>query len=95
MDFLVLLDVRDFQVLLATLETLVQRVLLDLVAHQEGKEILVQLVSLVSVASLVPPAQTVHRVHPVSQDPCQQPTASSSPDTVRLRKFPAVRTERA
>lgn len=89
-DHLVVLGVRDFQVNLVSQEILAQMVLLASAAHLAGRETTDPPVNLDNVATLVPLVQTVHRVLLVYQDPCLQPTASSSPDTARIRMCPAV-----
>lgn len=94
-DQVVLLDVRDNQVNLATPEILVPRVLPASAAHLAGRETLDLLASLVSVATMVPLVQMVHRVLPVFQGQPLQPTASSSPDTVRARMCHSALMEQA
>lgn len=89
-DYLVLLDVRDSQVNLVSPEILVLRVLLASAAHPAGRETPGPPASLVSVATLVLLVQMAHRVPLVLQDQSLQPMVSSSPDTVRRRKCPAV-----
>lgn len=91
-DHLAPLDVRVSQVCLVNQEMLVQRVPLDSAAHQAGRETMDPPVSLVHLVTLVPLVQMAHRVLPVLQDQFQQPTASSSPDIVRVRMCHSVLT---
>lgn len=66
----------DVQVSLVKSGPRVQRVLPASAAHPAGREITDQLVSPVSVASLVPPVQTALRVSPALRDRVPSPTAS-------------------